>query len=247
MKKIVITILSAIAFLSILVVYSLNVGLSNQSKCVANYIFDRDGTEIGINYDNRKYYEWNYVYQKYIDSDSIYDWSMSPYQTVDVDNPTDGDNVMYVSSEDFLDYVVFFDNEFCYFSQVFDENKNFIVSRPKDSSLSCLCVDENFVFPTLENNVVNEIWFSLSNDDIMYNPDWVRQVVESAKSNGEKELDKEIYDYIVENSWDNHCIYLKYEGYPLVEEFFVTETEDGRYIVDQYTAEEYDTIYYDEH
>lgn len=144
---------------------------------------------------------------------------------------------------------VYYKGDFALFSyfepycEVFDKNMHFIYIPNWDMVL----MKVDFVFPTLENNQVEEIWFSLSNNDTMDDPDWVHQVVEAARSNGAKEIDKEIYDYIVANSWDNHCIHLKYEGYPLVEEFFVNETKDGRYIVDQYTAEEYDTIYYDEH
>ena len=92
---------------------------------------------------------------------------------------------------------------------------------------ACFCCKKNILKYMLENKFK------------VFHKDFSKMVLEN------DELSK--YDFIVANSWDNHCIHLKYEGYPLIEEFFVTETEDGRYIVDQYTAEEYDTIYYDEH
>ena len=53
------------------------------------------------------------------------------------------------------------------------------------------------------------------------------------KSTADREIDKEIYDYIVENSWDNSHFYLKYNGYPLVEEFYVSTDRNGKYIVSQ--------------
>ncbi len=131
------------------------------------------------------------------------------------------------------------------YSEELDENMNFI----RLPSWDVVLMKDDFVFPTIYNNIVSEVWMlcSVEDEKRIKNEDIVNHILDCAKSNGEKELDKEVYDYIVENSWDNHCIYLKYEGYPLVEEFFVTQTKDGRYIVDQYTTEEYDTIYYDEH
>lgn len=87
---------------------------------------------------------------------------------------------------------VYYKGDFALFSyfepycEVLDKNMHFIYLSDWDMVL----MKEDFVFPTLENNQVNEIWFSLSNDDVKDNSDWVRQVVECAKSNGGKELDK---------------------------------------------------------
>lgn len=166
----------------------------------------------------------------------IYDFK-EPYDLVDDGYPEDNENRVYV--KDCIVPFIYFEP----YSESFDKNINFIALYNYDEIL----IKENFVFPTIENNEIHEVWMSLDIlDNKIKDANTVNRIVECAKSNGEIGLDKDIYDYLKENSWDNHCIYLKYEGYPLVEEFFITETDDGRYIIDQYTAEEYDTIYWDE-
>ncbi len=136
---------------------------------------------------------------------------------------------------------------FEFYCENFDENENFIINQPNHTtSLYFPFIREDFSYPTVENNEVAEIWMSRSSSD-EYNikdKETVDKIVECAKSDGEIPLDKDIVEYIKEYSCDNHCFYLKYVGYPLIEDFHIEETEDGRYIVDQYTAEEYDTIYY---
>ena len=134
-----------------------------------------------------------------------------------------------------------------FYTDYYDTDKNFlrcnVWSRPSDDFF----VKESFTYPSLDKNPVDEIWMTHTKTNKIEDTETVDKIVECVKSEGEIALDKEIVDYIKKYSWDNHCFYLKYEGYPLVEEFHIEETEDGRYIVDQFTAEEYDTIYWDEH
>ena len=127
------------------------------------------------------------------------------------------------------------------YCESFDKQINFICLNSYDT----VFVKEGFVFPTIEENEVSEVWMSASSTyEIIKDKEKVAKIVECAKSKGELELDEDVVEYIKKYSWDNHCFYLKYAGYPLVEEFHIEETEDGRYVVDQFTAEEYDTIYY---
>lgn len=67
-------------------------------------------------------------------------------------------------------------------------------------------------------------------DDNITDSVMVAMIVDCAQKAYEQELTKEIYDYILKNSWDTCHFYLKYKGYPLVEKFCVSETNDGRYI-----------------
>lgn len=221
------------------------VSIHNKAKCEARYIYDNQGYCTGILYNNTIYHKWSNVSHDFVVSGAIYNNTLYPYCCVynESQDSKINCNKVYIA-DDYMLSNIFLVNWFCYYSETYDKNHNFITNNSTNS----LYIKEDFIFPILEKNEINEIWLSLSSSyEIINDKETVDKIVDCAKSNGEKELDKEIYDYIIENSWDNHCIYLKYEGYPLVEEFFVTETEDGRYIVDQYTAEEYDTIYYDEH
>lgn len=129
------------------------------------------------------------------------------------------------------------------YSVEFDKNTEFINLYYFDKVL----VYEDFIYPTINENKVVEVWMSLSSSyEIIKDKSTVNKIVECAKSNGEIELDKGIVDYIKKYSWDNHCFYLRYADCPLVEEFHIEETEDGRYIIDQFTLEEYDTIYWED-
>ena len=85
-----------------------------------------------------------------------------------------------------------------------------------------------------------------SSYEIIKDESTVNKIVECAKSDGKIELDKNIVSYIQKYSFDSHCFYLRYVDCPLVEEFHIEETEDGKYIIDQYTPEEYNTIYWEE-
>ena len=135
----------------------------------------------------------------------------------------------------------------CLYSEKFDEHSNFIIKDP-DGFNEQIYVNTDLILPSLKKNEIDMVFMSLSSNDKdnIKDKETVDKIVECAKSNGEIELDKDIYDYIKKYSADHHCLWLKYEGYPIVEEFHIKETEDGRYIIDQYTPEEYDTIYWEE-
>lgn len=198
----------------------------------AKYIYDNNGDSIGIEYKSSFYVRFEDEIQQY---DLVDAEILEKYEEV------------YIKRNDSkklsapIDYFVFYSN-------IYDDNNNFIVVNPGDSSLQTIYVKDEFVYPTIDKNEVDEVWMSLSSTyNIIKDSDTVNHILECAKSNGELSLDKEVYEQIKSTSWDNHCFYLKYKGYPLVEEFHIEETEDGRYIVDQYTASEYDSIYLEEH
>lgn len=153
----------------------------------------------------------------------------------------------YIRYGDFCDYIPPF-SYFCLYNKEFDKYTNFIIENPNDSE-ACIYVRDDLILPTLDNNKVDMVCMSLDayDEDNIKDEETIKKIVECAKSDGKEELDKNIYEYIKEHSYDNFCFGLKYEGYPIVEKFHVEETEDGRYIVDQYTDEEYETIYYCEH
>ena len=110
---------------------------------------------------------------------------------------------------------------------------NFLIESPDD--MDRVFVKTGFVFPDTRKSKIDEIWLSLAPDDETHIKDSavVNKIVECAKSDGKIELDKEIYNYIEKNSYNNNCILLKYEGYPLVEEFYVEKNKDGKCFVKQ--------------
>ena len=184
-----------------------------QSNAVAEYIYDTTGYYDVIKFNGAVYEPISFVPE--------------PYELVCKDN-SDGGDLHYIAKNNYGDLFLPWDR-FVYYSADYDNEGAFIRVFPYDN----LYLIKDFVYPTIYKSEISEIWMSCSSSyEIIKNKLWVNQIVESAKSKGQKEIDKEIYDYIVEKSWDNHCIYLKYEGYPLVEEFFVKETEDGRYIAE---------------
>ena len=248
-KTIILISLFLVVLISFFTVY-IYTGKQNKNKCEATYIKDKNGYEIGISYNGRNYYDFYTMmedgyYGAHI-SDEFDDFPL-PYSLVTARENEIGSNNVYIEQDKFSNYALSFDKYFNYYSGVYDSNKDFIVLNNKYEFIE-IYVDENFVFPTIENNKVNEIWMSLSSDDEdnITDTEMVNNMVECAKSNGDIELEKEIVDHIKKYSWDYHCFYLKYEGYPIVEEFHIEETEDGRYIIDQYTPEEYNTIYWEE-
>ena len=247
-KKVLIMMLVFSLLLSFTIVY-IYTGIQNRNKCEATYIKDADGDKIGISYNGRNYYD---LYSMMEDgffgaevSTDLDDFPL-PYSLVSAEEETYSEYI-YIEQDDFSDYALCFDGYFYYYSETFDKNRDFIIDNNSYHPTE-IYVDENFSFPTIENNSVDEVWMSQSSDDKdnIKDKQIVNKVVECAKSDGEIELDKDMYDYIKKYSWDNHCFYLKCEGYPIVEEFHLEETEDGRYIVDQYTPEEYNTIYREE-
>lgn len=129
------------------------------------------------------------------------------------------------------------------YSANFDKNQNFVWLYSYDRVL----VKEGFVFPTIENNEVEAVWMSASSsdEDHITDKETVNKIVKCIKSNGKMKLDKSIVRYIKKHSWDNHCIHLKYKDYPILEDYHIEETEDGRYILKQYTPEEYDAPFWE--
>lgn len=203
-----------------------------QANPTAEYIYDNTGSIVAIKFKNQ-------IYESMPDDppkpyDFIYDEYSLEYRSY---------LVMYDELTDFF----FMWDSVRFYSDYYDKDKNFVRGSVLGDASDDFYVKEGFIYPTLDKNQVDEIWMSVRrNDDIIKDKEIVGKVVECAKSNGKIELDKEIVDYIKKYSWDYHCFYLKYEGYPIVEEFHIEETEDGRYIVDQYTPEEYNTIYWEE-
>ncbi len=130
------------------------------------------------------------------------------------------------------------------YSENFDKNKNFIWLYSYDRIL----VKEDFVFPTIEKNEVEAVWMSASSsdEDHITDKETVDKIVKCAKSNGKIELEKSIVGYIKKHSWDNHCIHLKYKDYPILEDYHIEETDDGTYILKQYTPEEYDAPFWED-
>ncbi len=194
----------------------------------------------------RVYYEpFRIVYNgdTYVESE-LCDGAGEPYALVWDETSDDAPQIRYAKSNivsDFFSFFVFFE-PYC---ESFDKHNNFI--RAYDyffiSPLDEVLVKEDFVLPTIENNEVDEVWFSHSNEyDLIKDETTVSHIIECARNKAEKELDSDVYNHIKEKSANDCKIWLKYKDYPIVEEFYVTETEDGRYIVDQYTEEEYDLL-----
>ena len=194
----------------------------------------------GDNYDRNKivygdesYVKWDLVEDDYYKSGVIHGQDMYPYSLI-------SDNLrekIYVCNKK-NSFIANLLPPYSYFSFC-EEGDDFIRESPDDTSLDVLYVKEGFVFPNINENEVNEIWTYLDpdagQDTKITDEEKVRQIVDCAKNMGEKELDKDIYDFIVEKSWKkDYCyFFLKYTGYPLVEEFYVDMIEDGRYVVKQ--------------
>ncbi len=130
------------------------------------------------------------------------------------------------------------------YSVNFDKNQNFVWLY----SYNRILVKEGFVFPTIDKNEVEAVWMSAaySDKDHITDKETVDKIVKCIKSNGKIELDKSIVRYIKKHSWDSHCIHLKYKDYPIIEDYHIEETEDGGYILKQYTPEEYDAPFWED-
>ena len=130
------------------------------------------------------------------------------------------------------------------YSVNFDKNQNFVWLYSYDRIL----VKEDFVFPTIEKNQVEAVWMSASSsdEDHITDKETVDKIVKCIKSNGKIELDKSIVRYIKKYSWDNHCIHLKYKDYPILEDYHIEEKGNDRYILKQYTSEEYDAPFWED-
>lgn len=244
MKKLIkLLIISIVGCLIITVV-----AFINQARYDAKVVYNSEG-EKRIEYLNKIYCWWEDICYTFENSGVTYGYEMYPYHFTAYEKHDLSTKTHLSRGYGSMFTDLFFPTYyFCLFNKNDDAYSNFIILCPEDTSISQLYLIENFVFPTIENNKVNEVWVSLSSSDgdNIKNEEIVNKIVECAKSEGEFELDKEIFDYIKKYSADHHCLWLKYEGYPIVEEFHIEETEDGRYIIDQYTPEEYDTIYWEE-
>ncbi|MBR3768692.1 MAG: hypothetical protein IKL10_10720 [Clostridia bacterium] len=218
MKKIFCIIIVAILMMFFLLMFS--------SRYTANYVYDNNSSSRSILYGDDSYIEWSIKANTYCDLGVIENEDMYPFFLV-YENLREK---IYISDNFIQDLIP----PYSYFSFCEDSN-DFIFESPHDTSLNLLYIKEGFVFPDIENDEINEIWMSLSSDDNdnITDEKIVKKIVDCAKSKSAKELDKDIYDYISEKSWDNHHIYMKYKEYPLVEEFFVIKSEDGRYIIKQ--------------
>lgn len=179
-----------------------------------------------IVYNGITYLDWADVSEKYRSAGVVNSIQMEPYELVDDELR----EKIYVTYNDFSDFLP----PFNYFSFC-GETDDLIIFGPNDTSLQLLYVKEGFAFPDIQNCKVDEIWLSLNSEDKENIKDEkiITQLVDCMKNTADREIDKEIYDYIVENSWDNSHFYLKYNGYPLVEEFYVSTDRNGKYIVSQ--------------
>lgn len=164
------------------------------------------------------------VYIEYKDADD------TPYKLLFDDSYEEKEKHFYIKSMLIpFDYIT-------PYSEKFDKDYNFVWIKSYDDVL----VKKKFVLPTIESNKVDEVWMSRSSSyEIIKDKETVDKIVKCAKSNVEIELDKEIVDYKKKHSWDNHCFYLKYKDLPIIEEYHICEIEDGKYIIEQYTPEEY--------
>ena len=192
----------------------------------ATYSYNDEGFFRGILYENDSYVYWDEIDDDYCASGDIESTDMYPYFLVS--------GVLrekiYISDNSIQDLLP----PYSYFSFC-SESNDFIFEQPDDSSLNLLLVKKGFEFPDIYNNEIEEVWLSLDPycDDNITEKTKVMQIVDCVKNQTEQELDQDVYNYILEKSWDNCHVYLKYKGYPLVEEFCITITEDGRYMVQQ--------------
>lgn len=210
-----------LAFVLLSAIYVL---IMSTSVYEADFCYDDEGYHDGISYKDNIYVEWSDVSYDYEATGVIDKPDMSPYDFVG----SSSRDKIYISDgfiENLLPAHYF---SFC------EEGDDFIYYRPDDSSLNILYVKKGFVFPDVYSNEIEAVWMSLDKNDTSNITDEakVKEVVECIK-NQELELNKEIYDYILANSWDNCHFNLKYKGYPVTEEFYITKTEDNRYVIRQ--------------
>ena len=226
MKKIIYLLLCIVSIYSIFI-------LIVRTTSNAEYTYGFGEYISSLTYGDDTYIEFNYMHDCY---------------ALICEDPKPNTKRYFIKYNDFFsDYFPPFDY-FTFYNNEFDENSNFIIIHTTDTTVTKVYVKDDFIMPSLKYNEIDMVCMSLDakDEDNIKNKEAIEKIVECAKSEGELELDKEIVDYIKKYSWDNHCFCLKYKGYPLVEEFHIKETEDGRYVVDQFTEEEYDTIYYDD-
>ncbi|MBQ2827966.1 MAG: helix-turn-helix transcriptional regulator [Clostridia bacterium] len=219
-------VVTAIVFILSVSFLTTAIYLMSTSIYEATYLYDDEGFYSGVLYGNDSYVYWHHIDNTYLESGVIENPEMHPYNLVE--------GVLrekiYISDNSIHDFFP----PYSYFSFC-GESNDFIFEQPDDSSLNLLLVKKDFQFPDIYNNEVEEVWMSLDPYDSGNITDKTKanKIVDRMINASKQGLTKEIYDYILKNSWDNCHFYLKYKGYPLVEEFCVTVTEDGRYIAVQ--------------
>ncbi len=219
-------VITAIVFALSISLLTTAIYLMSTSIYEATFAHDDEGFHDGILYGNDSYVEWGYVADIYLESGVIEKTDMYPYYLVS--------GVLrekiYISDNSIHDFLP----PYSYFSFC-GESDDFIFQQPDDTSLNILFIKKDFQFPDIYNNEIEEVWMSLGpyDSDNITDKTKVNKIVDCVKNAPNQELNKEIYDYISEKSWDNCHFYLKYKGYPLVEEFCIAVIEDGRYIVQQ--------------
>ncbi len=217
---------TAIVFTLAISLLTTAIYLMSTSIYEATYSYDDEGFHSGVLYGNDSYVYWLDVDDTYLATGTIENPDMYPYNLVE--------GVLrekiYISDNSICDLLP----PYSYFSFC-GESNDFIFEQPNDSSLNLLLVKKDFQFPDIHKNEIDEVWMSLDpyDNDNITDKTKVSMIVDCVKKVSKQELTKEIYDYISKNSWDNCHFYLKYKGYPLVEEFCVTVTEDGRYVTVQ--------------
>lgn len=193
-------------------------------ECEAEFQNASDDLSRYIIYDDCVYIEWSSIADEFCDSGAVKRNDMLPYYIIS----DDLHEKVYISDGFFHDLLP----PYSYFSFC-GESDDFIFESPDDTSLNILYVKEDFVFPNIFENEIDEIWMSLSVDDAdnITDEKIVGKFVGFAKSEDDFGADEDIYSYISEKSCDGCRIFMKYKGYPLVEEFVLTEKEIGRYVI----------------
>lgn len=179
-----------------------------------------------IIYDNCVYVEWNMVADEFCTSGAVKSSDMLPYYLIS----DDLHGKVYISGGFFYDLLP----PYSYFSFCGDSN-DFVFQSPDDTSLNILYVKNDFIFPNIVENEIDEIWMSLSidNADNITDEKTVEKIVGLVKSGDDFGTNEDIYSYISEKSCDGCRIFMKYKGYPLVEEFVITEKDNCRYVITQ--------------
>ena len=249
-KKVIIITVILLTFSLSFTGYYIYTGIQNRNKCEATYIKHENGYLEGISYNGRNYYDFCSMAEEGIYGEHVsaeFDDYPAPYKLVMAEDNETYSKKVYIKQDKFSDYTLNFDKYFFYYSETYDKNRNFIVKNNR-YDFNEIYVDENFVFPTIENNEVEAVWMSASasDEDHITDKETVDKIVKCIKSNGEIELDKVIVGYIKKRSWDYHCFCVKYKDYPIIEQFHISKTEEGKYIIKQFTPEEYNTVYYDD-
>ncbi len=172
-----------------------------------------------IVYGNTTYLDWLDINQHYrnmgaIDKNAT---SMEPYYCLCDGFPETLKDKIYISYGNTLGDLI---PPYRYFSTSV-ENDAFIFVCPDDSSLNLTYIKKDFVFPTANNNEVDEIWMSVNKNDEsnIKDSETIEYIVNCIKDN--KNLSEDVCKYITEKSYDNCSIYLKYKGYPLLEQYTV--------------------------